>query len=89
LAATEKQDKALEKGRYGVVLALLGMEDEALRAIEKSTEENSGLYRAFYSYLPLTKLSIYDGLRDDPRFQEIVRKEKEKYEQKQKRYVIW
>jgi TolB-like protein/Tfp pilus assembly protein PilF len=86
LAGTGEPDKALEEGRYGIVLALLGRKDEALDAIEKVIEDNAELYRAFYSYLPLTKLDVYDSLRADPRFQEIVRKEKIIYEHNLKKY---
>jgi TolB-like protein len=88
LAGTGEQDKALEEGRYGIVFALLGMKDEALDAIEAAIKDNAGISRAFYSYLPLTKLDIYDSLRDDPRFQDIVKKEKEKYEEKRKKYTF-
>jgi serine/threonine protein kinase/Tfp pilus assembly protein PilF len=88
LAGTGEPDKALEESRHGIVLALLGRMDEALDAIEKAIKDNAELYRAFYSYLPLTNLDIYDSLRDDPRFQEIVRKEKQKYEQNLKKYAF-
>ena len=88
LAGIGEQGRALEEERYGIVLASIGMKDEALETIEKSIKDNTGLHRAFYSYLPLTKLDIYDGLRDDPRFQEIVKKEKQKYEQNLKKYAF-
>ena len=88
LAGTGERDKALEVGRYGVVLSFLGMKEEALDSIEAAIRNNTELSSAFYSYLPLTNLDIYDGLRDDPRFQEIVRKEKEKYEQNLKKYAF-
>jgi TolB-like protein/Tfp pilus assembly protein PilF len=88
LAGKGERDKALETGKYGVVLALLGMKDEALDAIEAAIKDHRQIYRAFYSYLPLTNLQIYDPLRDDPRFQEIVRKERAKYEQVRKKYAL-
>jgi hypothetical protein len=88
LAGTGERDRALEADRNGVVLTLLGMKDEALDAIEAAIKDNVGISRAFYSYLPLTKLDVYDSLRDDPRFREIVKKEKEKYEEKLKKYTF-
>jgi len=88
LAGTAEKDKALEGIRYGNVLAFLGKKDEALDRIEAAVKDGTELYSAFYSYLPLTKLDVYESLRDDPRFQEIVKKEKEKYEQKRKKYVF-
>lgn len=88
LAGTGETDKALEGIRYGIVLAFLGKKDEALDRIEAAIKNGTLLYSAFYSYLPLTKLDVYESLRDDPRFQEIVKKEKEKYEQKRKKYVF-
>lgn len=87
-AGIGKKAMALETERSGVVLAFLGMKDEALERIEEAIRDNTGFYRAFYSYLPLERLDVYDSLRDDPRFQKIVKKEKEKYEQKQKKYAF-
>ena len=88
LAGTGERDKALEADRYGLVLAFLAMKDEALKTIEAAIQDDTEFSRAFISYLPLTKLGVYDSLRDDPRFQEIVKREKGKYEQNQKKYAF-
>jgi serine/threonine protein kinase/tetratricopeptide (TPR) repeat protein len=88
LAGIGERDKALEKGRYGLVFAFLGMKDEAIDAIERSIRNKTEFASTFYSYLPLIKLGVYDSIRDDPRFREIVRKEKEKYKVKRKKYAL-
>jgi serine/threonine protein kinase len=88
LAGRGERDKAMETEKYGIVLAFLGMKDEALEAIEAGIKENTQLSLAFYSYLPLTKLDIYESLRGDPRFQDIVKKEKQEYEEKRERYTL-
>jgi TolB-like protein/tRNA A-37 threonylcarbamoyl transferase component Bud32/Flp pilus assembly protein TadD len=87
-AGTGETEEALEESRNGVVLALLGLKNEAIDVIESSLRDDAEFSGNFYSYLPLTKLDVYDSLRDDPRFQQIVKKEKEKYEAKLKKYSI-
>ncbi|MFC2163768.1 protein kinase [Acidobacteriota bacterium] len=67
--------------------ALLGMKDEAIRNIEKGIEigfEEAFMY--FYSYPYLKNNHLYDRLQNDPRFQKILIDEKQKYEEKLKKY---
>lgn len=60
--------------------ALLGMDDEAIEYIQLGIEvgfkENQ---HYLYSYLVLKQNPCFDSLRDDPRFKEIQKKEREIY----------
>ena len=95
LAAEGEREKALElieslsQFRYTVtsVYSLLGMKDEAIRYIKDGIEtgfEEIGDY--MYSYPFLVNNPYYKNLRDDPRFEEILKTEKIKYEEKLKKY---
>jgi TolB-like protein/Tfp pilus assembly protein PilF len=67
--------------------SMLGMKEEAIKNILTGIEtafETIGMY--LYTYPYLMSNPFYDHLRDDPRFQEIVDLEKEKYEEKLKKY---
>jgi serine/threonine protein kinase/Tfp pilus assembly protein PilF len=75
--------------RYEVtsIYSLLGLKEKAITYI------NEGIAKGFeyrlmylYSYPYLINNPCYDNLHDDPRFQEIVNQEKEKYETKVKKY---
>jgi len=69
------------------VYSILEMKDEAIQNIQEVIE--TGFYKLQtypYSYHVLTKNHFYDNLRDDPRFKEIVKKEKKKYQEKLKKY---
>jgi tetratricopeptide (TPR) repeat protein len=79
-AAVGESDKALAVSRKGAVLAVLGMKEEALAAIDEYTRNEKGEYVGFYSYLSLMNLPLYDSLREEQRFQEILEREKIKYE---------
>lgn len=96
-AAKGKKERALaiikDKDPYYLtylmssVYAVLGMKDEAIENIEKAIERGFYEIKAYlYSYPFLINNHFYDSLRDDPRFQEIVKKEKEKYEEKLRKY---
>jgi serine/threonine-protein kinase len=64
-----------------------GMNDEAVENIRMGIEEGSKESNVYlYSYPFLINNPFYDNLRDDPSFQEIVKKEKEKYEERRKKY---
>ncbi len=67
--------------------SVLGMKDEAIDNILLGIEtgfETIGMY--FYTYPYLASNPFYDNLRSDPRFQEILKSEKEKYEEKLRKY---
>ncbi|MFQ5637740.1 MAG: protein kinase [bacterium] len=83
-AAIGEKDKALSVSKWGGALAVLGMKEEALDLIDDDAQTENFLA----TYLPLVGLPIYDSLREEPRFQEIVRREKEKYESRIQRYAI-
>ena len=69
------------------VYSILGMKDEAIENIQKVIEKGFYELQTYpYSYHVLTKNYFYDNLRDDPRFREIVKKEKKKYQEKLKKY---
>jgi len=75
--------------RYEItnIYSLSGMNDEAIPQIKKGNEEAFDLVKDYlYSYTYLTTNPFFAGLRDDPRFQEIVRKEEAKYQAKLKKY---
>ena len=56
--------------------ALLDLKEEALSIIQENQNKN----KHYYGYLYLINNPHYDNLRDDPRFQEIVKKAREIYE---------
>ncbi len=88
-AARHERSKALEliRGaenphRYCITCAyaLLGMKDEAIKNIQRGIElgfKENQFY--MYSYLVLKENPCFDGLRDDPRFKEILKKESQIY----------
>jgi len=94
-AAKSEKEKALAliKGiapyRYEItsIYALLGMKDEAIKYINDGINKGfKYVYEYLYSYPFLINNPFYDSLRNDSRFQEIVQKEKEKYEKKLMEY---
>ncbi len=70
-AARGKKDEALALSTDAEIYAMLGMKDEAIARLEKEMDNPSA-----YRYLSLVRLPVYDNLRDDPRFQEILEKKK-------------
>jgi tetratricopeptide (TPR) repeat protein len=75
--------------RYEItnIYSLLGMNDEAIPPIKKGNEEGFELVKDYlYPYPYLMTNPFLAGLRGDPRFQEIVRKEEAKYQAKLKKY---
>jgi serine/threonine protein kinase len=88
LVAVGERDKALTVCRKGPVLAALGMNGEALEYIDEYTQSEKGEYVGFYSYLSLMNLPLYDSIRDEPRFREIISREKTKYEKSLKKYTF-
>jgi len=69
------------------VYSILGMNDEAVKYIQEGIEEGSRELSIYlYPYPYLMNNPFYDNLRDDSRFQEIVKEEKKKYEEKRRKY---
>lgn len=69
------------------VYSILGMKDKAIENIQEVIEKGFYELQTYpYSYHVLIKNYFYDNLRDDPRFKEIIKKEKKKYQEKLKKY---
>jgi tetratricopeptide (TPR) repeat protein len=83
-AGEGEREKALSLRKNGPVYSLLKMKDEAIKYIDDEIKKDKEHYQ--YSYLPLANSALYDNLRDDERFQEIVKKQKKKYEERLKKY---
>jgi len=67
--------------------SILGMNDDAIENIRLGIEKGSKILNVYlYPYPFLMNNPCYDNLRDDSRFQEILKDEKRKYEEKQKKY---
>jgi tetratricopeptide (TPR) repeat protein len=96
LAANGEKERALELikdvdhtflYRITCIYALLGMKNEAISNIKVGIARGFEIYKAYlYSYPYLSNTPCYDSLREDPRFQEIVNQEKEKYYERLKKY---
>lgn len=96
LAARGEKEKALslvqdtaEPYRYDItnIYSLFGMKDEAIRYIKKGNEEGFQLIKDYFYPYPLLKSNpFFENLRSDPRFQEIVRNEERKFNEKMKKY---
>lgn len=69
------------------VYAMLGMKDEAIKNIEDTIERSFHEIQTYmHSYPFLTNHRLYDNIRNDPRFQRILRQEKKKYETRIKKF---
>lgn len=77
-AAKGEKEKALEiyDSPSFAIYSLLGMKDEAFHIGAEGMETGWGSY-----YLQLKNSPLYDNLRDDVRFKEILAKTKERYEE--------
>jgi len=84
LAAKGDKDKALALYKNSEVYSLLGMKDEALKHLNDEIRQSVKYPYLFYLYL--LNNPFYDNLRDDPRFREIIKKEKNLYEEYLKKY---
>jgi non-specific serine/threonine protein kinase len=83
-AAKGEKDKALALSKSGVIYSLLSMKDEAVKYITNEIKKD---YEHFqYTYLPLKTSPFYNSLHDDSRFQEIVKKQKKKYEERLEKF---
>lgn len=96
LAARGEKEKALslvqgvtEPYRYEItnIYSLVGMKDEAIRYIKKGNEEGFQLIKDYlYPYHLLMSNPFFENLRNDPRFQEVVRNEKNRFDEKNRQY---
>ncbi len=69
------------------VYAILDMKDEAIRNIEEAIAQGMEKTKSYpYHYRYLMKNPFYDSLRDDPRFQGIVKKQEEWYKENSKKF---
>ena len=67
--------------------SLLGINDEAVKNIQEGIDEGLRELNIYlYPYPYLMNNPFYDNLRDDSRFQKIVKEEKKKYDKNQKKY---
>ena len=81
--------KALATHEDDIVYIPLGMKDEAIQQL--STQHENGWPLGFTgprhgNYLSLKNLTIYDSLRDDPRFIDVLEKERQRYEELLQKY---
>ncbi len=84
-AAKGEKEKALALGQLtATAYAALGLKDEAIKYIEDAIKKDADT--SVYRYLELIHNPFFDSLRDDPRFKEIVRKQKKIYEERLKKY---
>ena len=79
-----EKKKALTLQKNGVIYSLLGMKDKALDYIHKEIEKGKEHFQ--YSYLPLVHSNIFDSVRNEPRFKDIVKKQEKRYEERLKKY---
>ena len=75
-AVKGEREKALSAAKVAEIYSVLGMKDEAIQYINERLDQPLA-----YPYLSLMNLPVYDNLRDDPRFKEIIKKKKKKYEE--------
>ena len=88
-AAKGEREKALSTHEDDIVYILLGMQDQAIRQLNMQHKNGwpLGITGPRHgNYLSLKSLAIYDSLRDDPRFIEILKKEKQRYEELVQKY---
>ena len=85
LAAKGEKDKALAIRKNGAVYSLLGMKEEAIQYIENELKKDYEHHDC--SYISLLNSPFYDSLRDDPRFHEILKKAKQKYEERLRKFA--
>lgn len=72
--------------RYEII-ELLGMKDEAIQNIELAIAQGLRETKTYpYHYRYLVNNPFYDSLRDDPRFQRIVKKQEEWYKENLRKF---
>lgn len=89
LAEKGKEKEAVALHEDDILYILLGMKDEAVSVLDLQHQNGWPLGITgplFGNYLSLQNLPIYDGLREDPRFIEVLEKEKARYEELMRKY---
>jgi tetratricopeptide (TPR) repeat protein len=84
LAARGEKEKALALWKNGAVYSLLGMKDEAIQYIENEMKKDFEHHDC--SYFALLHSPFYDSLREDNRFQEMLKSAKRRYEERLNRF---
>ncbi len=80
------RDLALSLDKNIEVLALLGIKGEAIELLDEEILKRNIL--PYIYYLDLLNNPFYDNLRDDPRFQELVEREKTLYQEASRQFGI-
>jgi serine/threonine protein kinase/Flp pilus assembly protein TadD len=87
LAIIKDLDPYIYTSLISSVYSLSGMKDEAIEHIRDVIKNGFTEIKTFpYTYRSLTGNHFLDGLRDDPRFRDIVKEEKKKYQDRVKKY---
>ncbi len=84
LALRGQKEEALQSFDDAGIYALLGFKDEAILQLRKKMERAKALYKSWYAVLK--NYPSLELLQVDPRFQAILRQEKEKAERFRKKY---
>ncbi len=85
LARKGEKEKALALYRNSEVYSLLGMAEEAFQALQKEirgTEEVPYIYYSCLQHNP-----FYDNLRSDPRYHDLLARERKLYDENMAKYV--
>jgi non-specific serine/threonine protein kinase len=82
------EKKALKLFSWAGVYIALGDYSQALKEFKKINKAKVGPFRNFYSYLALSRLPLYEALREYPQFQLLLKREKEKYLLKLSKYKL-
>jgi serine/threonine protein kinase len=87
LAAIKDLDPYVYTALISPVYSLLGMKDEAIENIQEVIKNGFSKVKTYpYTFYSLTKNHFYEDLRDDPRFQEIIKEEKKNYQERLRKY---
>jgi serine/threonine protein kinase/tetratricopeptide (TPR) repeat protein len=87
MMAEAKKDPYRYTYLFSRVYGVLGMKDEALETIRLGIEKGFQETQDYLYEYPLLESSyFYDSLRDDPRFIEILRQQKKKYDENRRKY---
>jgi len=84
LARIGEKEKALALYRNSEVYSLLGMADEAFQSLQKEIRGTVAIPYIYYSYLQHNP--FYDNLRSDPRFHELLARERKLFKEYMAKY---